>query len=372
MKKMVFALCLAGCLVGCKSKKETKKKTEIKTSPTIVKTSFKYDGKGYLKESILYAAGKDGVLTERSNSYEVSNDSGKKIYDAYFSYENGVESSKETNSYTYDENEEEGLASSSVISVSASALDGDKISTLTITTKATGSTILHISVNGTACTSSIPVTVSPKPAEGTMVAKLNSNPVAGTVEIKNGGFRQFTFAAEDTDGNAYAVAAADVTGEKQSGTAELTISGTRVTANSLGNAVVRYSLNILPSVYVDITLNSIDDYKQTVNAITFHDNLVGTQGGSLNIASVIATKTASMHFGGDAVAIADNELLFSYTNNRATGVAAGSFVYDFAHGEAVDATHKLQTVYVFTTFDESYFGNFNITIAIQASVRMSR
>lgn len=103
MKKMVFALCLAGCLVGCKSKKDTKKKTEIKTSPTIVKTSFKYDGKGYLKESILYAAGKDGILTERSNSYEVSDDSGKKIYDAYFSYENGAEGSKETNSYTYDE-----------------------------------------------------------------------------------------------------------------------------------------------------------------------------------------------------------------------------------------------------------------------------
>ncbi|MBP5444645.1 MAG: hypothetical protein J6Y28_00600 [Acholeplasmatales bacterium] len=104
MKKMILALCLAGCLVGCKSKKEAKKKSEIKTSPTIVKTSFKYDGKGYLKESILYAAGKDGVLTESSNSYEVSNDSGKKIYDAYFSYENGAESSKETNSYTYDEN----------------------------------------------------------------------------------------------------------------------------------------------------------------------------------------------------------------------------------------------------------------------------
>lgn len=78
MKKMILALCLAGCLVGCKSKKEAKKKSEIKTSPTIVKTSFKYDGKGYLKESILYAAGKDGLLTESSNSYEVSNDSGKK------------------------------------------------------------------------------------------------------------------------------------------------------------------------------------------------------------------------------------------------------------------------------------------------------
>ena len=263
--------------------------------------------------------------------------------------------------FTFDENENNGLSTSSYISVAASALDGNGIATLSITTKAVGSTTLHISVSGTACEDAVPVTVNARPASGTMVAKLESVVVDSAVEVQNGHYKQFTFAAEDTDGNPYVIAAADVTGAKQSGTAELTISGTRVTGNSVGSAVVRYTLNALNSVYVDIEIDVIDDYNESVNAITFNNNLTATQGESVDVAEVFASKVADTHFGSTAQ-IDNSELLFAYDNNRNVAVALNMFAYDFSHGSSVDATHKTQVIYVFVTFNAEYWGSFTITV----------
>ena len=254
--------------------------------------------------------------------------------------------------YKFDEDEEVDLTSSDYISVSASALS-ENVATLTITTKKVGSTTLKISVSGTACASTIPVTVNAKPAVGTLVAKLNSVVVSDTVELQNGQYKQFTFAAEDTDGNAYAVASADVTGVKQSGTASVTISGSRVTGTSVGTAVVRYSLNVLNTVYVDISFNIIDDYNATVDTISFNNNLTATQGDTVDTVDVFATKSTNTHFGSSGT-IADSEFLFSYTNNRSEALEINSFFYDFSHGSTVDSTHKLQTIYVFVSFDSSY------------------
>ena len=261
-------------------------------------------------------------------------------------------------SFTYDEDDLKGLTISSYINVSAGAAVED-VHTLTITTKATGTTTLHISVSGTACATSIPVTVNPKPASMTIV---HADIVAGHLEIETGKYKQVSFSGEDTDGNAYAIAAADVNGSVTSGNSFVTLSGTRITGTAVGTAVVRYTLNALTSVYAEVTIDVRDDYKTTVNSITFNSNLTAKQGDTVDTSEVFATKVANTHFGTTAE-ISDSELLFSYDNSRASAIEHEMFSYDFTHGTVVDTTHKSQTIYVFVTFDENYEGtNFAIEV----------
>ncbi len=264
--------------------------------------------------------------------------------------------------YTFDEDEEEGISASSYINVSAGAAVSD-VHTLTITTKAVGSTVLHISVSGTACVTTIPVTVAAKPAS-MMVTESDHETQITTLELQsNGSTKQVYWIGEDTDGNAYSIAAAQVNGEVISGSS-VTISsgaGTVITPQSAGTSVIRYSLKVLSSVYADITVNVVDDHNETVNSITFNSNLTATQGDPVDTSEVFATKTANTHFGSTTT-IADSELLFSYENDRSNGEAIGVFSYDFSHGTTVDSTHKTQTVYVFTSFDSTYAGSFSITV----------
>lgn len=265
-------------------------------------------------------------------------------------------------SFTFDEDEEEGIVTSSYINVSAGAAVSD-VHTLSITTKAVGSTTLHISVSGTACATTIPVTVAAKPAS-MMVTESDHETQITTLELQsNGSTKQVYWIGEDTEGNAYSIAAAQVNGEVISGSS-VTISsgaGTIITPHSAGTSVVRYSLKVLSSIYADVTVNVVDDYKTTVNSITFNSNLSDTQGDAVDTTAVFATKVANTHFGSTET-IDDSELLFSYENNRSGAEAINVFSYDFSHGTTVDPTHKSQTVYVFTTFDSSYSGSFSITV----------
>lgn len=267
--------------------------------------------------------------------------------------------------FTYDEGGNKGLSSSANINVSAGALDSDNISTLTITTKnngSTGTTTLHISVSDGEddydVEDTVAVTVNAKPASMTIV---HGDIVAGELEIQTSLYKQVSFSGEDTDGNSYAIAAADVTGSITSGSSYVSLSGTRITGTAEGTAVVRYTLNALTSVYAEVTVNVVDDYNATVNTITFNNNLTATQGDAVDTSEVFATKTANTHFGSTAT-IADSELLFSYENDRSDAEAIGVFSYDFSHGTTVDSTHKTQTVYVFTSFDSTYAGSFSITV----------
>jgi hypothetical protein len=274
-----------------------------------------------------------------------------------------VNIASKTWTYTFDEDEDEGITTSSYISVSAGAAVSD-VHTLTITTKAVGSTVLHISVSGTACTTTIPVTVAAKPAS-MMVTESDHETEITTLELQSGGStKQVYWIGEDTDGNSYSIAAAQVNGEIISGSSYVSISsgaGTVITPVAAGTAVIRYSLKVLSSVYAEITVNVVDDYKTTVNSITFNSNLTDTQGDAVDTSAVFATKMANTHFGSTDT-IADNEFLFSYENNRSGAEGIGVFSYDFSHGTTVDSTHKNQTIYVFTTFDSSYSGSFSITI----------
>jgi hypothetical protein len=265
--------------------------------------------------------------------------------------------------YTFDENEDEGLSTSSYINVSAGAAVDD-VHTLTITTKAVGSTVLHIAVSGTACATTIPVTVAAKPAS-MMVTESDHETQITTLELQAGGStKQVYWIGEDTEDNPYSIAASQVNGEIISGGSYVSISsgaGTVITPVAAGTAVIRYSLKVLSSVYAEITVNVVNDYKTTVNEITFNSNLSDTQGNAVDTSEVFSTRVADTHFGSTEV-ISDSELLFSYENNRNSAEAINVFSYDFSHGTTVDSTHKTQTVYVFTTFDTSYSGNFTITI----------
>ena len=230
---------------------------------------------------------------------------------------------------------------------------------LSVSFDGVGTTTATITVKGGSqdYTAELGITVAAKPASMTIV---HSDIVAGHLEIQNGQYKQVSFSGLDTDGNPYTIAAADVTGTVQSGSS-VELSGTRITGTSTGSSVVRYTLKALTSVYAEVTVDVANDYKTTVNSITFNSNLSDTQGDAVDTSAVFATKTADTHFG-DTVAIEDSELLFSYENNRSGAEAIGVFSYDFSHGTTVDPTHKSQTVYVFVTFDSSYSGNFTITI----------
>ena len=263
--------------------------------------------------------------------------------------------------FTFDEDEDEGLTTSSYINVSAGAAVND-VHTLTITTKAVGSTVLHISVSGTACATTVSVSVAAKPVAGTMVAKLNDVTVSSAVECRNGGHVQFTFEAEDTDGNAYVIHSANITASIVSGGSYGSLYGsTGVNGTAVGTVVAKYELKVLSSVYVEVTVNVINDSKTTVDSITFNSNLSDTQGDAVDSSAVFATKVANTHFGLTET-IDDNEFLFSYENNRSGAESISVFSYDFSHGTTVDSTHKSQTVYVFVTFDNSYSDSFTITI----------
>ncbi len=258
--------------------------------------------------------------------------------------------------YTFDEDEEVGLNTSSYINVSAGAAVDD-VHTLTITTKATGSTVLHISVSGTACTATVPVTVNQKPASMQIV---HSDISEGELEIITGAHKQVSFSGEDTDGNAYAIAAGDVTPSATSGSSHVTLSGSRITGASEGDAVVRYTLNALNTVYAEVTVHVVDDYIASVGTPTYASNLSDTQGQSPTV-SVFTSRPGTLYSGASTTVPFEN-YLFSYENSYASAQYANVFSYDFSHGSTVDSTHKSQTIYVFCDIGSTACGSYTITV----------
>ena len=266
-------------------------------------------------------------------------------------------------SFTFDEDEKKGLETSDYISVAPSEI-ADNVATLTITTKKVGSTSLHISVSGTDCETAIPVTVSPRPASIVASAKAGTPWVDGKLEVKTGGsgssgYKMVDITAKDTDNEDYEDAL--VWSSSNTSIANVTDTG-RIYGVAAGETTITVAAEALPSVYATIAVKVMADTNASVNSITFNNNLADTQGESLDISEIFDTRVANTYFGSTAN-IADDELRFSYDDSDyENAVAAASFTYDFTHGEDVDATHKLQTVYVYTTFTESRVASFEITI----------
>ena len=259
-------------------------------------------------------------------------------------------------SFTFDEGESTGLLTSAYINVSAGAAVSD-VHTLTITTKAVGSTTMHIAVSGTACETAVPVTVNAKPASMTID---HGDIHEGELEIITGEYKQVSFSGLDTDGNPYSIAAADVTPSATSGASYVTLSGSGITGKSQGTAVVRYTLNALTSVYAEVTVNVVDDYIETVGEPTFATGLTDTQGQSPDV-SVFTSRPGTMH-SGTSTTIPFENYKFSYDSTYASAEYGDVFSYDFSHGTTVDSTHMLQTIYVFCDIDEVAHGSYTVTV----------
>jgi len=277
-------------------------------------------------------------------------------------------------SFTFDEGGNSGLSTSDYISVSAGAAVSD-VHTLTITTKAIGSTVLHISVSGTACESTISVTVAAKPNILRVVQNRAANPLVDitSIELQNGGsarqFAKTNIYVEDTDENPIEIGTISdyVTVSRISGDDCISISGGEITGTSVGTAVVKFELKSLTSVYDTVTVSVIDDYKTTVNTITVINGAQVSQGEILEVSDHISTKTANTHFSS-TMTIADNELLFSYTNSRAAGVVYSSFVFDVEDSTLDAGETETRTIYVFASFDENYAGT-SFTAVIEVADR---
>ena len=259
-------------------------------------------------------------------------------------------------------NIEVSYSTSGVASVTKGTIN-DGVIPLNVSYTGAGETTATITVKGgtTDYTVDLAISVAAKPAVGTLVAKHNSVVVSSAVECITGSHVQFTFAAEDTDGNPYSVAAGDLKLTIQSGAAYGTAYGTTgINGTAAGTVVARFALKVLETVYVDVTVNVVDDYIETVGTPTFATGLTAEQGES-PVVGVFTSRPGTMH-SGTSTEIPFADYLFSYTNSYASAEPATTFSYDFSHGTTVDSTHKSQTIYVFCTIGETACGSYTITV----------
>ena len=268
-----------------------------------------------------------------------------------------------------DSGESSFSASSDVASVSCGYTTGSN--TVSVDFVGVGSTTVKLSVTrsaGDPIEKTFTVTVTQKPASMEIV---HGEIVGGHLEVQsNNGqehYKQVTFAGKDTDGNAYTITSGDVTPSIQSGNDHITVSGGRIYGVTAGTAVVRYTLNVLTSIYAELIIDVRDDYKTTVNTITVINGAEVSQGETLKVADHISTKTANTHFGS-TMAIADSELLFSWTNDRSAGVIYSSFVFDVTDSTLEPDETETRDIYVFATFDENYAGT-SFTAVIEVADR---
>lgn len=266
---------------------------------------------------------------------------------------------------TFDEDGDEGLTSSDYVTVVPGAFSNN-VSTFAITAKKVGSTVLNIQLDGTDCEDTVEITISQKPASITIThADVYEKDNKLQLDLKAGGtYKQMTFSGEDIRGNTYTVAAADVTPSIQSGSSYVTVSGSRITPTSTaGTAVVRYTLNALTSVYVDLTVNVISDRNVSVNSITYVASASGVQGEPLKVSDIISATSTTTLFG-ETGTIADGEYLFAYSNNRSIAVELDNFVYEITDDTLDAGETENREIFVFVSFDESYASSTHVDIEV--------
>ena len=275
-----------------------------------------------------------------------------------------------------DDGESSFSASSDVATVTCGHSTGSN--TVSVSFDGVGSTTVKLSVtrgSGDPIEKTFTVTVAAKPNLLRVVQSRAANPLVDitSIELQNGGssrqFAKTNIYVEDTDENPIEIGTISdyVTLSRISGDDCISISGGEITGTSVGTAVVKFELKSLTSVYDTVTVSVIDDYKTTVNTITVINGAEVSQGETLEVSDHISTKTANTHFGS-TTAIADNELLFSYTNSRAAGVIYSSFIFDVTDSTLDAGEFESRTIYVFASFDENYAGT-SFTAAIEVAHR---
>ena len=264
-------------------------------------------------------------------------------------------------SFTFDEGEDTGKTTSDFISLTQSDLVSD-ISTLSIVGNEIGTTIIHISVSGTECTSTLTVNVVACPAS---MSVSHSDITDGKLEIETEKYKQLKdFSGLDTDGNEYAIGVDDVSYSVETEGIITVAKATtfKITGSKVGTTTIKFYLTKLEDVSTTLTVAVLDDFQEEVKSITFNENL--TSEATLNpVEGIFKTRTAKTHFG-ETETIAFEDFTFSYSDDRTTAVPASEFKYDLEHGTLVDGSdvNKLQTIYVFTELDTEKSYSYDITI----------
>jgi hypothetical protein len=242
---------------------------------------------------------------------------------------------------------------------------------LNIACNGVGSTVATITVNGGNDTHNIDlsITVAQKPASLTLV---NGDIKNGEIEVKHGGSKQVSFTALDTDEGDYSIDYSGITAS--SSNANVTLSGNVnmvLNGSAVGDATVTCTITATAGWQTPITqtliVHVVDDYNEKNVAISVTNGVTVDQGDELVIADHISSATATTHFGTNNNPILDNELIFSYTNNRSAAVGASNFVWDVTDPNLDEGDTETRTVYVFVTFNESYAGtSFTAIVTVES------
>ena len=246
----------------------------------------------------------------------------------------------------------------------------DGIIPLNISCTGVGTTVATITVNGGNETHTIDlsITVAQKPASLTLV---NANISHGEIEVKHGASRQVTFTALDTDEDDYPIDYSGITASSSNTNVRLTGSTSMVlNGDAVGDAVVTCTITATAGwqtpITQTLTVHVIDDYNEKNVSISVINGVNVDQGDELVIADHISSATATTHFGTNNNPIADDELLFSYTNNRSAAVSASNFVWDVTDPNLDAGETETRTVYVFVTFNDGYAGtSFTAVIEVE-------
>ena len=256
-----------------------------------------------------------------------------------------------------------------IASITAGTISGGIIP-LNVSCTGVGSTVATITVNGGSETHTIDlsITVTQKPASLTLVNQYIDH---GEIEVKYGGTRQISFTALDTDGEDYSIDYSGITASSSNTNVSLTGTTNMVlNGDHEGDATVTCTITVTAGWQTPITqtliVHVIKDYNEKNVSISVINNVNVDQGDELVIADHISSATATTHFGTNNNPIEDEELLFSYTNNRSAGVIYSEFIWDVTDPNLNAGDTETRTVYVFVTFDESYAGtNFTAVIEVE-------
>ena len=263
-----------------------------------------------------------------------------------FLVKNIADVTKDSWSFTFSEGQDN-------ISLEGSTLDTNNVGTVSITASTIGTSKFTVSVDGTSCETVITVNVIAKPASMTIESKTIKE--GNILEIATGDSKTVSFSGKDTDGNDYAIKAADVTAEVTSGSSYISLSETtKIYGNKVGGGVVTFTLKALESVTAKLTVNVFDDYALSVKNISFADNLE-SEANENPVEAIFSERSATTYFG-NTQDIPLSCFIFSYDEDgREDAKTMDEFIYDISKGSS-------QTIYVFCSLDLENVYSYSITI----------
>ena len=204
------------------------------------------------------------------------------------------------------------------------------------------------------------------------LAITNSTISEGTLYVKTGGssssgYKTVTATVTDTDDVEHTLTSSELIYEVISGSDYVAVTtGGRIYGKAVGDAVVRFSVKIKPTVYADLNVSSINDYLVSVKTFSVNGGLTATEGDNITTSDVVNERVGNTYFGSTDT-IPYDDFKFSYTNDYSTAVVGSSFTFDFEHGEDAGTNGsglpmKDQTIYAFCTLGSKKLGGFTVRV----------